>query len=306
MNETGDPKSASKKTTQIASLEEVRRRERAYARDQLHCVLTSTTDSQRVHRVRGKVSVGRHKASILVLEDPSVSRHHATIELAAGCCELTDLESSAGTTVNDEPVEGTTRLQDGDVVRFARGEGFVVSLIQGPEEDVISEAYRRAMVDPNVDVYNAGYLEQWMKAEVRAARRFLYPISVIVIEVLSGAPDAATEPQISTLLRSIAQRLERLAGPRAILARYDQQTLLLAVRQTALDGATDLAYAVDQALMDLANLDDLLRDADVRIGVAASEPMSWRDQNELLASVLSVVRDRALSAGRRVAVVPNR
>jgi hypothetical protein len=70
-----------------------------------------------VFPLEGTSRVGRSDASEIVLNDPSVSRTHAVIELSGEQARLRDLGSTNGTFLNGRRVE-TERLQDGDELRF--------------------------------------------------------------------------------------------------------------------------------------------------------------------------------------------
>jgi pSer/pThr/pTyr-binding forkhead associated (FHA) protein len=61
--------------------------------------------------------LGRQAAD-LVLEDPQVSRRHATLRPAGDDLELEDLGSLNGTWVNGSRLTGTVRLAPGDRVRL--------------------------------------------------------------------------------------------------------------------------------------------------------------------------------------------
>ncbi len=65
----------------------------------------------------GTTTIGRHPDSIIVLDSPSVSGHHAIIEMQYDTCLLIDQQSSNGTRVNSATVE-EARLKDGDRVAF--------------------------------------------------------------------------------------------------------------------------------------------------------------------------------------------
>lgn len=65
----------------------------------------------------GTVTVGRSLDNDLVLDDPSVSRHHAEIRRQNGGYTLVDLESTNGSRVNGRSV-ATASLSDGDRVVF--------------------------------------------------------------------------------------------------------------------------------------------------------------------------------------------
>ena len=62
--------------------------------------------------------LGRRSTSDLVLDDPHVSRAHAVIRKAGGAVLLEDLQSTGGTYVNGDQVQGSAALKHGDVVRF--------------------------------------------------------------------------------------------------------------------------------------------------------------------------------------------
>jgi len=65
----------------------------------------------------GTTTIGRHPDSVVVLEFPSVSGHHAVIELSDGGCFVADQKSSNGTRVNGVEIE-EARLSEGDRVAF--------------------------------------------------------------------------------------------------------------------------------------------------------------------------------------------
>lgn len=66
--------------------------------------------------------LGRRSTCDLVLDDPHVSRAHATIRRQAGAVLIQDLKSTGGTFINGEQVEGSAALKHGDVVRFGQVE----------------------------------------------------------------------------------------------------------------------------------------------------------------------------------------
>jgi pSer/pThr/pTyr-binding forkhead associated (FHA) protein len=67
--------------------------------------------------VTSALGLGR-QATDLVIEDPQVSRRHASVRPAGDALEVEDLGSRNGTWVNGTRVDGTTRLAPGDRVRM--------------------------------------------------------------------------------------------------------------------------------------------------------------------------------------------
>ena len=71
------------------------------------------------HRLEGEMSIGREGTDIL-LDDEEVSRRHATIRVADGKVELTDLGSANGTEVNGQTLTATVALGHGDTITVGR------------------------------------------------------------------------------------------------------------------------------------------------------------------------------------------
>jgi pSer/pThr/pTyr-binding forkhead associated (FHA) protein len=72
----------------------------------------------RLFWLAGRCAIGRHLDNTLVLEAPSVSRHHALLNAESTGYTLSDLRSSNGTYVNRAPITRPTLLQDGDELRL--------------------------------------------------------------------------------------------------------------------------------------------------------------------------------------------
>lgn len=62
--------------------------------------------------------IGRAPEADLVIEDDTVSRHHAVLRGDRAGLELEDLGSSNGTNINGNPMAGALSLLDGDLVTF--------------------------------------------------------------------------------------------------------------------------------------------------------------------------------------------
>jgi pSer/pThr/pTyr-binding forkhead associated (FHA) protein/tetratricopeptide (TPR) repeat protein len=68
--------------------------------------------------INGSLVVGRVAGVDLRVEDDSVSRRHAEVELKDGEAILRDLGSANGTTVNGNPISEDTVLSAGDIIQF--------------------------------------------------------------------------------------------------------------------------------------------------------------------------------------------
>lgn len=68
-------------------------------------------------------TVGRHATNLVPLDDPSVSGQHAEIALVRDRWWLRDLDSTNGTYLNGDRVDGGALLTAGDLVQFGRVSG---------------------------------------------------------------------------------------------------------------------------------------------------------------------------------------
>lgn len=102
----------------------------------------------------GKFTVGRSTQGDLVINDSTVSRKHAEIEIVdENTINLTDLGSHNGTTVNGYAISDSAELHHGDIISFGRVE-FKIAI--GEEEQPASGTFIVAESDD--DMQNATVL----------------------------------------------------------------------------------------------------------------------------------------------------
>jgi len=83
--------------------------------------VTLSDGSSFARELEGIVTIGRAPDNLLVINESSVSSHHAKIDAGNSGVYLTDLFSSNGTCVNGEKIM-TLKLSDGDRVRLGQVE----------------------------------------------------------------------------------------------------------------------------------------------------------------------------------------
>lgn len=94
----------------------------------------------RVVEVEGALTVGRSQECALTLNDPKVSRRHATVtRSSAGRLDLRDDDSLNGTWLNGRRIDAVTALSVGDRVRIGSSE-FIVFADEEPwANDMLTE-----------------------------------------------------------------------------------------------------------------------------------------------------------------------
>jgi hypothetical protein len=81
--------------------------------------LNGPLEGQRLHLdLRARIGRGEHND--ICVPDPTVSACHAELEVTEEGCFVSDLGSTNKTAVSDTPIEGRTRLRDGDTVRIGK------------------------------------------------------------------------------------------------------------------------------------------------------------------------------------------
>jgi pSer/pThr/pTyr-binding forkhead associated (FHA) protein len=82
-------------------------------------VVSEGPDAGREWRLTKTLVVGRGGDADVVLADPTVSRHHASLSAQGETAIVEDLQSSNGTFVNGEQVGQPRRVGAGDVIGLA-------------------------------------------------------------------------------------------------------------------------------------------------------------------------------------------
>jgi DNA-binding winged helix-turn-helix (wHTH) protein len=108
----------------VAGVLEARSRPRTVARDKSRIVLI--VGSRRVALAAGSHQVGRDPECDVVLNDNSVSRHHAGLRVARASLIVEDLGSKNGTHVNGRRIDAPTEAADGDSIAFGTVQTTVV------------------------------------------------------------------------------------------------------------------------------------------------------------------------------------
>lgn len=87
----------------------------------------------------GSHAIGRNQVCDIVITDPTISSHHATVDVCNGAVALRDEASRNGTLVNGAPIQKPVYLTDGDIVllgsvslRFYRSQAGQPVLIEQP------------------------------------------------------------------------------------------------------------------------------------------------------------------------------
>ncbi|MEJ2733558.1 MAG: VWA domain-containing protein [Anaerolineae bacterium] len=85
-------------------------------------MLVDKSRPDRRHDLKGTMNIGRARDNQIIVDDPTVSRHHAWIKSEGERFLIFDIGSANGTYVNDEKIDAPRPLEHGDLVRFGDAE----------------------------------------------------------------------------------------------------------------------------------------------------------------------------------------
>ena len=125
-----------------------------------------------------QISLGRSAENTVHLDDPRVSRRHASIERLGNRFRLRDLNSDNGTFVNGERVNGTVWLQPGDEIQIANYR--LVFAREGLQQLARTEGLR-------LDVL---HLQKWVSKDKNILQDIslsIYPREFVALVGVSGA-----------------------------------------------------------------------------------------------------------------------
>ena len=199
----------------------------------------------RKHDMYGpEILIGRDPGNHLPVEVDSVSRRHARIDLEGETRIITDLGSTNGTYVNNQPVE-RSQLVSGDLVRIG---DVIFKYLCGRniESAYHEEIYRMTISDGLTAVSNVRYMNQFLEREFARSRRYGRDLCVLMLDIdhFKRINDELGHLTGDHVLREIAQLIGRRVRREELLARYGGEEFALVLPETQVDGALRYAEAL--------------------------------------------------------------
>ncbi len=150
--------------------------------DRACLIVLSGSNVGEMYRLDSEETVlGRGNNANVRLNDDGISRRHARLLQVGREVVIEDLQSSNGTTVNNEAVTRRT-LQDGDKIRL--GSTTVLKFTYNYlDENFQQQMYEAALRDPMTKAYNRKYFLDRLETELAYARRHKASLSVLMFDL---------------------------------------------------------------------------------------------------------------------------
>jgi two-component system, cell cycle response regulator len=185
----------------------------------------------------GEMVIGRSSQVQLQIDHESVSRRHAKIVCTDSGVVMSDLDSTNGTYVNDEPVTERT-LAHGDLLKVGR------TILKYLSTDNIEAAYfeeihRMLTVDGLTRALNARSAKEAIVRELSRAHRYARPLSVILLDVdrFHELNDEFGHLAGDAVLAQLGKRIPRRLRREDLFARTGGGEFAVVAPETDRDGA---------------------------------------------------------------------
>jgi len=132
---------------------------------------------------KNKLVLGRAADCDLMIEDPGISRRHASLVCTPeDAAQIIDLDSTNGTYVNGKRIL-TQNLSDGDKIQLGPNTIFKFSYQDQIEEQFQRRLYQNATQDGLTQLYNRKYFLDRLTTDFNHALRHGRPLSAALIDV---------------------------------------------------------------------------------------------------------------------------
>lgn len=195
------------------------------------------------------MTIGRLADTEIFIDSPSVSRRHAELAMSSKAVTLRDLGSSNGTHVNDQRIEGTVTLKDGDLIRLGK---VFLKFYEHESLDALlhDRIYRMATVDAGTELFNRQYLTDVLKSEMKIARMTQRPLAVIYYDLdhFKQVNDSHGHGAGDLVLKESAGVVKGIVRKQDILGRLGGEEFIVVLPGTVLAEAADLAERIRAAV----------------------------------------------------------
>ncbi len=227
--------------------------------------------------------LGRGNDCDIHIDDHSVSRRHARIQLEADGYYAVDLQSTNGTFVNDVPAS-KCKLEDGDYLRVGN---CIYRFLDGGniETEYHEEIYRLTIIDALTETHNKRYLLEFLDRELSRSERYTRPLALVMFDLDNFK---AINGELGHLggdftLREMAICVKSCVRKEELFVRYGGEEFVIVLPETNLEGAVAIAERVRSIVEKHPfQYDGKSYQLTVSIGVAATDGSRSLSPSELI------------------------
>jgi diguanylate cyclase (GGDEF)-like protein len=200
-------------------------------------------DLGRKHALEQAVTViGRSASCDIQIDQDSISRNHARLTLDEKGTSISDMGSTNGTFVNDEPVQGSLVLRNGDLIKIGRT---IFKYIAGGNIETMyhEEIYRLTTTDGLTQIYNKRYFLETLEREVSRCHRYGRALSLVMMDIdhFKLINDEHGHLAGDYVLKQLATAIREKIRREDVFARYGGEELAIILPEIDVHGAATTA-----------------------------------------------------------------
>lgn len=244
----------------------------------------------------GDAVIGRSPDVEVPIPDDTLSRRHACISRVGDVFAIEDLDSTNGTLVDGEPVQGACALDDGARIHLGNRTVLHFRLHDPVELQAAQQVQDMALRDPLTGLFNRRHMQDQFWSEVAYAERHRSPLSLLLLDVdhFKRINDTHGHAIGDAVLRDLADALRELTRSEDLLARYGGEEFALVARGISRDQTVQLAGRICETIAArTVDVEGLQLRFTVSIGVAHVSGGAPCTTQEMFAAA-----DRALYASK--------
>ncbi len=268
-------------------------------------VLTGPSAGQR-HLMIGSGGIGRAASNEVSIEDPTISRLHAMLDLEDDGYRLRDLGSRNGTFLDGVPVDRAGRAVP-STCRIRVGTRVVLQLstVDQLGAEVAERIQRTLHDDPLTGLGNRASMERRLVEEVSFARRHEQPLGALMLDLdhFKRINDRYGHHAGDQVLRAVGQAVRATIRLEDAAFRYGGEELAILVRGIPEPGMVAMAERIRVSIEQLqVRLGERVVEVTVSIGAAMLRPAAADPGRDLLARADTALY-QAKRAGRNRTVL---
>ena len=219
--------------------------------------------------IGGPMVIGRGLESDIRVASDTVSRRHAMIERRDAGWVLTDLDSTNGCWLNDQPVTEAL-LNNGDLAKIG---DTIFKYLEGNhvEQLYFEEIYRTMIYDGLTGVFNRRYLTDFLEREFARAQRYERNLSVIFIDLddFKSINDTYGHLAGDVVLRAVAQTCSDRIRREEVFGRFGGDEFVVIIPESSNDSVLQFAEILRERVGKLeVEFDNQHITATISIGVS--------------------------------------
>lgn len=261
--------------------------------------------SGQVFNLKNKtLKIGRDSSCGIWVEDPHISRFHATITDLEGKTNVVDENSTNGVFVNGKKIKSHV-LNNGDRLLIGTRLYFKFSYEFADYQRVQNQKYQEANCDSLTKLYNKRYFIDTLSREFSFSRRNKTPLSLLMIDIdfFKKINDSYGHLAGDYVLGRVGEMLKKGLRHENLACRYGGEEFAAILRNTPASSAEVVAERIRSSVagLDLNYMSHPIK-VTVSIGIATYEIDNYETYEELIKTADEYLYESKMNGRNKITV----